>query len=165
MEVLIVRHAIACERNPKRWPDDADRPLSPQGVVRARQAAAGIKRLVPHPLHVLSSPFLRARQTAAILTKFAGWPRAVDCRQLMPDTGVETLLSVLAGMQAPRIALVGHEPELGQLLEKCLSGDAGGAAFKLRKMGLARLAFHGRVRPGRGQLVCLLPPKALRAAR
>jgi phosphohistidine phosphatase len=165
MELLIVRHAIACERNPKRWPVDAERPLSPRGVMRARRAAAGIQRLVPRPLRVLSSPLLRARQTASILTQFAGWPRAVNCPQLLPDTPADTLLSVLAGTQARRIAVVGHEPDLGRLLARCLPGETDSDAFELRKMGLARVAFRGRVRRGRGLLLWLLPPKVLRAAR
>src|ERR1700758_583489 len=76
MELLIVRHAIACERDAQRWPDDTERPLSPRGVLRARQAARGVKRLVPRPARVLTSPSLRAQQTAAILTEFARWPPA-----------------------------------------------------------------------------------------
>ena len=165
MELLIVRHAIACERNAKRWPDDAERPLSPRGVMRARQAAAGVRRLVPRPLRVLSSPFLRARQTASILSQFAAWPRAADCPQLMPDAPPAALFSVLARAHESRIALIGHEPDLGRLLASCLAGDTGSAAFELRKMGIALLGFTGPARPGRGELLWLLPPKVLRAAR
>jgi phosphohistidine phosphatase len=165
MELLIVRHAIACERDAQRWPDDAERPLSPRGVMRARQAAAGAKRLVPGPVRVLTSPLLRARQTAAILTQFAGWPQATACPQLLPDSSPETLLGVLVRAREPRIALVGHQPDLGRLLARCLPGTTGSAAFELRKMGLARVVFHGAARPGRGELLWLLPPKVLRAAR
>jgi phosphohistidine phosphatase len=160
-----VRHAIACERNAKRWPDDAERPLSPRGVMRARQAAAGVRRLVPRPLRVLSSPFLRARQTASILSQFAGWPAASACPQLVPDSPLVTLFGVLARARESRIALIGHEPDLGRLLGRCLPGETGGAGFELRKMGIALLAFHGPARPGRGELLWLLPPKALRAVR
>ena len=78
MELLIVRHAIAFERNIARWPDDADRPLSPKGVARAAKAAAGIKQLVRAPTRVLASPLVRAQQTAAILSEVAGWPRAAS---------------------------------------------------------------------------------------
>jgi phosphohistidine phosphatase len=165
MELLIVRHAIACERDAKRWPDDVERPLSPRGLMRARQAAAGVKRLVPRPQRVLSSPLLRARQTASILTQSAGWPRAAACPQLLPDAPAETLLSVLAQTHEARIALVGHEPELGRLLARCLPGETESAAFELRKMGIALISFPGRARPRRGELRWLLPPKVLRAAR
>jgi phosphohistidine phosphatase len=69
MELLIVRHAIACERDTRRWPDDGARPLSPRGVVRARRAAAGLKKLELRPVRVLASPLVRTQQTAAILTQ------------------------------------------------------------------------------------------------
>jgi len=67
MELLIVRHAIAFEADARRWPDDSERPLSPQGLARARKAAAGMKQLVRAPGRVLVSSLVRARQTAAIL--------------------------------------------------------------------------------------------------
>src|SRR2546421_8460445 len=74
MELLVVRHAIAFEHSASRWPDDAERPLSPQGAARARKAALGLKRITRPPAQVLVSPLRRTRQTAAILTRFAGWP-------------------------------------------------------------------------------------------
>jgi phosphohistidine phosphatase len=165
MQLLIVRHAIACERDAKRWPDDAERPLSARGVMRARAAAVGVKRLVPRPAHVLTSPLLRARQTAALLTQFAGWPRASLSPQLLPEASVAALLAVLASARARRIATVGHQPQLGHLLASCLAGRAGDAAFDLRKMGIALVDFHGAPRAGRGELIWLMPPKVLRAAR
>ena len=54
MELLVVRHAIAFERSPRRWPDDAERPLSPRGVARARKAALGLKRITAHPAQVFA---------------------------------------------------------------------------------------------------------------
>src|SRR5580698_4658247 len=69
MDLLIVRHAIAFERNPRRWRDDGERPLSPEGMVRARKAAAGLRQITERPQCVLTSPLMRARQTATILTE------------------------------------------------------------------------------------------------
>ena len=66
MDLLIVRHAIAFERNVRRWRDDGERPLSPEGMVRARKAAAGLKYIAERPQCVLSSPLVRAKQTAAV---------------------------------------------------------------------------------------------------
>ncbi|HXO14860.1 MAG TPA: phosphoglycerate mutase family protein, partial [Steroidobacteraceae bacterium] len=96
MELLIVRHAIAFERSARRWPDDAERPLSPQGAARARKAALGLKRITQPPAQVLVSPLRRAHQTAAILTQFAGWPEAAECEQLRPGAAPEGLLALLA---------------------------------------------------------------------
>src|SRR5947207_15596259 len=76
MELLVVRHATAFERSPRRWPDDAERPLSPQRAARARRAALGLKRVTPRPARVPVSPPPRARQAAATLTRPARWPEA-----------------------------------------------------------------------------------------
>ena len=71
MELLVVRHAIAFERSPRRWPDDAERPLSPQGAARARKAALGLKRITPRPARVLVSPLRRARQFVRVVGPLA----------------------------------------------------------------------------------------------
>lgn len=165
MELLVVRHAIAFEPSAGRWPDDAERPLSPQGKVRARKAALGLKRITASPAQVLVSPLRRAQQTAAILTQFAGWPAAVECAQLVPGAAPEGLLALLGRSRGGRIAVVGHQPGLGRLLAACLPGGVGAAAFEFRKMGVALLSFEGAARAGRGALIWLLPPRVLRAAR
>lgn len=163
MELLLVRHAIAFERNPRRWPDDGERPLSPRGMARARAAAAGLKRLVPPPARVLTSPLLRTRQTAQILTRVSGWPKAVPTPQLLPGTPPEEFFALLARTKAARVAAVGHEPDLGELLAACLGG-ATPTRFAFRKMGIARVKFPGNAQAGRGELLCFLPPRVLRAA-
>src|SRR5215472_5848349 len=139
MELLIVRHAIAFERDARRWPDDAERPLSPQGAARARKAAAGLKQLTRAPGRALVSPLVRARQTAAILTEVAGWPRATVRPELAPGGSPEALLVVLKRMPETRIAVVGHEPGLGRLVAVSLAGSAGPQSFRFRKMGAALL--------------------------
>ena len=96
MDLLIVRHAIAFERNPRRWRDDGERPLSPEGMVRARKAATGLRHVTERPECMLSSPLVRAWQTAAILTEKAGWPKAVECLALAPDESPEEVFGVLA---------------------------------------------------------------------
>src|SRR5215475_9433444 len=97
MDLLIVRHAIAYDRDRARWHDDAERPLSPAGIRRARKAAAGLKELTPRPGRLLSSPLVRARETAKILTQVAGWPEAEEVPELSPGEPVLAVLSLLAG--------------------------------------------------------------------
>lgn len=165
MELLIVRHAIAFERDARRWPDDAERPLSPRGLNRARKAAAGLKQLVPAPGRVLVSPLARTRQTAAILTEVAGWPEAIPCALLAPGGSPVALLTLLKRTRGTRIAVVGHEPGLGRLLAVSLPGAAAAQGFRFRKMGAALLSFRGAARVGGARLAWLVPPKVLRAAR
>jgi phosphohistidine phosphatase len=165
LELLIVRHAIAFERDPRRWPDDGERPLSPRGTARARKAAAALKRLAPRPLRVLTSPLVRARQTAAVLTEVAGWPRASECAELAPGGAPEALLAALRRLPQTRIAIVGHEPGLSRLLAASLPGSAAAQAFRFRKMGAAQLRFAGNARLGGARLEWLVPARILRAAR
>src|ERR1700687_2008872 len=84
MELLIVRHAIALERDDHRWRNDGARPLSPAGMRRARKAAAGLKEFSKAPEHLFTSPLVRAKQTAQILTDVAGWPLAEEAAELSP---------------------------------------------------------------------------------
>jgi phosphohistidine phosphatase len=165
MELLVVRHAVAFERNPERWPDDGARPLSPRGRARARKAATGLARLAPRPQRVLVSPLRRAQQTAAILSEYAGWPAASPCPALAPGVASAALLQALRRIPASPIALVGHEPDLGRLLALCLGGSGATGALPLKKMGAALLAFEGTARAGTARLAWLLPPRILRAAR
>ena len=165
MELLIVRHAIACEGDAKRWPDDGARPLSPRGVLRARRAAAGLKKLAVRPVRVLVSPLVRTQQTAAILTQYAGWPRALPSPLLLPGGSPQELLALLARTRGQRLAVVGHQPDLGRLIAVCLPGSAASAAVEVRKMAVALIAFHGSPRTGQGELRWLVPPKLLRAVR
>jgi phosphohistidine phosphatase len=169
MDLLIVRHAIAFERNPRRWRDDGERPLSPEGMVRARKAAAGLKQITERPQCVLTSPLMRAKQTATILTEFAGWPKATECAALSPDEPPEETFAVLATQKEKIIAVVGHQPGLGRLLAACLPAQVRGGvnpeAFELKKMGAALISFPKAARAGAGALQWLVPPRILRAAQ
>jgi phosphohistidine phosphatase len=165
MNLLIVRHAIAFERDRQRWRDDTARPLSPEGVLRGRKSAAGLKQLVGPPQRVFTSPLVRARQTAEILTEFAGWPRATECPELSPDEPPRSLLALLSRERGQLIAVVGHQPGLGYLLAACLVNDAAALPIELKKPGIACVAFNGAPRAGRGILNWLATPGMLRALR
>lgn len=164
MELLILRHAIAFPRDPKRWPDDSERPLTLEGVKRARRAAAGLKRMTQQPTLVLTSPLARARDTAAIFAQAAQWPKAVECAALSPGGSPEAVLETLMrrGAKADCVAVVGHQPHLGRLLALCLRGDARAEAFELKKSAVACVRFGGPPRARQGALAALFPPRALR---
>jgi phosphohistidine phosphatase len=123
MELLLIRHAIAFERDRERWADDGARPLSPSGTRRSRKAAAGLKELCKVPDRLLTSPLVRARQTAKILTELAGWPPAEIAPELTPGEGAAAVLSRLGKDRSKRVAIVGHQPDLSALLTACLLKD------------------------------------------
>src|SRR5207248_854565 len=133
MDLLIIRHAIAFERDRHRWHQDAARPLSPAGIRRARKAAAGLKELTRRPQHFFTSPLLRARQTAQILTDIAGWPAAQEMLELSPGEPPLAVLNLLAKDRGKLTAVVGHQPGLGHLLAACLLGGSGSLPIEMKK--------------------------------
>lgn len=177
MNLLIVRHAIAYERDRARWHDDALRPLSPAGIRRARKAAAGLKELAPRPARLLSSPLVRARETAKILMQVAGWPTPEEVPELAPGEPALAVLNLLAGNNHNTggglrikdrdriVALVGHQPGLGELLAACLLGEGLTLPIEMKKNAVACVAFEGKPRAGHATLKWLATPKMLRALR
>lgn len=164
MDVVLVRHAIACPRDADRWPDDDDRPLAPDAMPRARKAAAGLRRLLQRPHRVLTSPLLRARQTAALLSEHAHWPRAILCGELAPGHPAEGVLAVLRHEPGKLIAVIGHQPSLSEVLALALPGGRP-EGFQMKRLGAALLTFSAAPRSGAGTLAWLVPPRILRAAR
>jgi phosphohistidine phosphatase len=165
MELLIIRHAIAFERDRRRWPDDAARPLSPAGMRRSRKAASGLKELCKVPNRLWTSPLVRARETANILTEVAGWPRAEVVSELKPGEAAVALLTLLGKDRSKCIAIVGHEPDLSALLATCLLKDNSALPIELKKNAVACLSFAGRARVGSAALKWLATPRMLRGFR
>jgi phosphohistidine phosphatase len=165
MDLLIVRHAIAFERDRQRWRDDDVRPLSPAGIKQARKAAAGLKQFSKAPDRLLTSPLVRARQTAQILTDVAGWPQAEEAPGLSPGEPVLAVLSLLGKDRSKRVAIVGHQPGLGALLTACLLGDGGALPIEMKKNAVACVSFEGSLRPGHAALKWLATPRMLRGFR
>lgn len=165
MQLLIIRHAIAFARDRRRWADDAARPLSPVGIRRARKAASGLKELCKAPDRLLTSPLVRASQTAKILTEVAGWPRAEVAPELKPGEGAMAVLTLLGKHRRKRIAIVGHEPDLSVLLAACLLKGNSALVVEMKKSAVACLSFHGRARIGSVVLMWLATPRMLRGFR
>src|SRR5687767_14579324 len=77
VRVVLFRHGIAGTRDARRWPDDGLRPLTARGKERTEQAARGLRKLLP-VTRILSSPLLRATQTADILRSVYEIPREIE---------------------------------------------------------------------------------------
>lgn len=162
-ELLVVRHAIALDRleSMAQGMDDASRPLTAAGQKKMAQATLGLKQLCPAIDTILTSPLLRAQQTAAILGDYFPASRVTVCQQLSPEYDTNALIHSLRTVQGKRLALIGHEPGLSTLLTTLLCGREG-SAIELKKGGIALLQFNHYVAPGEGVLQWLLTPKQLR---
>lgn len=163
MELLVVRHAIAHERNVRRWPDDRHRPLTPEGVRKFRKVALGLKRLGIRPQRVLTSPLVRARQTADLLAQVAQWPAPMECAELSPEYAPADVIGLLRKFRVKTIAVVGHEPALGSLILTCVTGSTYREALTLKKGGLASVEFPRLPRAGGATLRWVYAPRILRA--
>jgi phosphohistidine phosphatase len=165
MHLLIVRHAIAFERDRHRWRDDGARPLSPAGIRRARKAAAGLKQFSKAPDRLLTSPLVRAVQTAQILTEVAGWPQPEEVPELSPGEPALAVLTLLGKDRSRLVGVVGHQPGLGALLTTCLVGNGRPLLVEMKKNAIACVSFEGSPRAGRAVLEWLATPRMLRGCR
>jgi phosphohistidine phosphatase len=159
--LFIIRHAIAAERGEK-WPDDAERPLTHQGAARMREAVKGLAALGAAPEIVVTSPLVRAAATAEILARgIDPPPRIVTAPALAPGGSPAAVADALGPHARARvIAIVGHEPALGELAA-WLIGARQPLAFK--KGGACRIDFpEWPPAPRQGTLVWLATPKMLR---
>jgi phosphohistidine phosphatase len=118
-ELYLIRHAVAEERG-DAWPDDTKRPLSDDGAVRMRRAARGLVRLGVSFDVLLTSPLVRTRQTAEIIAAaLDGRPAVIAVESLQPGGSFQSLVIDLEKhSRRKRIALVGHEPGIGELASR-----------------------------------------------
>jgi phosphohistidine phosphatase len=157
LDIVIIRHAIAANRDAEAWPDDSLRPLTRRGEKRFRSAARGLAHLVPAVDAVLASPYVRAWRTAELLHEEAGWPEPERCEALEAEQAPSAALEALAG-RSGSVGLVGHEPHLSMLASLLLTGDEGRLRLVLKKGGALLLTRT----PAGAELAWHLTPKALR---
>lgn len=163
MRLFLVRHAIAYERSLKKWPDDSRRPLTRAGTQRFRKAASGLAQLLPRGAVLLTSPFVRARDTARILAKAANLRKPVERAELAAGETADRVFAMLRARKETAVIVVGHEPDLSSFLSIALARDGALLKIEFKKGGAACVSFGGQVAPGGATLEWLLPPRVLRA--
>lgn len=125
MRLLLIRHAIAEEREDfaRTGKDDRLRPLTDEGRKKMKQAARGLRTLVPDIDLLATSPLTRAAQTGAILDSVYGGLKVAEIKELSPETTPAAFLRWLRKHRKKEVvAAVGHEPGLGQILGWLLTG-------------------------------------------
>ena len=167
MTVLyLVRHAIAAERGPK-YPKDDVRPLTREGRARMKEVVKGWRKLKPGLDLILTSPLVRAQSTAEIVqdvlkhdTKVERFPAlAPGHRPSEVAAALAKLPKTGKGKGASVIALVGHEPDLGQLAAWLIGAKK---PIPFRKGGIARIDVNEMPPKQNGQLIWHATPKLLR---
>ncbi len=157
MEIYFLRHGDA--GTAEGWKgSDAERPLSKEGTVRMEKEAAAIAHLRPPLDTILTSPLVRARQTAEIVAKKLRLDRALVLdERLAPGFGPAELRQILEEHHASRgLMVVGHEPDFSRVISTCI----GGGAVECKKGSLIRVDMDD-ISSLAGFLVWLLPPRVL----
>jgi phosphohistidine phosphatase len=164
MRLSLLRHGIAADSGSPAYEHDSDRPLTPKGERRMRRIAKGIQASGFSYDLILSSPYLRAQQTAGIVTQVLITPEGVVLAEaLTPEGNPRQLVEALRTDHRERqdVLLVGHEPYLSRLISTLLTGGPN-LSVMMKRGGLCALDVE-TLRFGRcASLVSLLSPRQLR---
>lgn len=163
-QLFILRHGIAAQRSSPLTSSDAVRPLTPKGRKRVALIAEGLHKLGYAFDWIVTSPLVRAAQTAEIVAASQRPNPPVDvCAALRPGTSREDVLAFLAkNPDRRRVMLVGHEPDLSTLAGR-LIGAGRDANLEFKKGGCCLIEYDGLPARYSGRLVWWLTPRALRA--
>lgn len=160
MILYIVRHGIAVDRADPKAPAEPERPLTAEGMKKTRSAALGLRALGVKPDAFITSPYVRAAQTAEIFAEALGYSlekiRSSDA--LKPSGNPTDFLKEVVHLRAKEIMCFGHAPHLDQLISLLAGGR--GVFTELRKAGVA--CFERGASDGRWDLLWMLTPKILR---
>jgi phosphohistidine phosphatase len=159
MDLYIIRHADALPLGVNGITADEERPLSKTGEAQARQLAAALSRRGIRLEKVVSSPLVRARQTAEGLVQAlsAPQPEVILGDELAPGGKRRNLIKFLRAVGGAAVAVVGHQPDLGDLAAWLIGGKK--ARIDLAKAGVAQITFSNGPDKGAGTLVGLMAPE------
>lgn len=157
--LYLVRHGIALPHGTPEVADD-DRPLTSKGEKRVELISKGLRRLGVKPDRIVTSPLPRARTTAEIVAGVLGLEAELeDSHSLRPEATAGSLRDWLGAREEEQLMLVGHNPNLTELLG-LLAGITGDLLpFVLKKGGVAALRDDGK---GRSTIQWLATPRLIR---
>lgn len=160
MRLYIVRHAWAGQHGDPNYPDDSQRPLTDEGRSRFAQVVKKLSKRGFAPEIVATSPYVRCRQTAAIIQKLLPVEPTVKVRdELAPGSDLNALVQWTTGLGGKDAAWVGHAPDV-DTLTAALIGDRA-AQIDFAKGAVAAVNFSGRFGPGWGTLEWFVTAKIL----
>jgi phosphohistidine phosphatase len=164
MDVLVIRHGIALEREEAlaQSMSDRDRPLTDRGRSRTKRVAKRLSSCSPPISAIFTSPLRRATETAKIVAREYGKLEPAETAALLPDAEPPELAAFLAeNASSSPVAVVGHEPHLTRFVGFCLTGESR-TMMDLGKAGACLIRFDDAPGAGIGRLLWLIPPSILR---
>jgi phosphohistidine phosphatase len=164
MELYIVRHGIAVDREDPQCPADPERFLTEEGIEKSRQVAKGVAEVASIPDLILTSPYLRASQTAELFADVLEYSKNKIRKSdlLLPGAEPLQLFRELAkDKELSTVFVFGHAPHLDDLMATAIGTKH--HISSLKKAGVALVELK-RLMPPSGELVWLATPKLLRKA-
>jgi phosphohistidine phosphatase len=165
MQLYIVRHGIAIDREDPKSPAEAERYLTEEGVDKTKQVAKGVAALGIHADLVISSPYVRAMQTAEIFAGALAYPKSKirSTDSLLPGAEPTAILRELAREKnVSSVFCFGHGPHVDGLLAAAVGAPR--HITSMKKAGVALVELK-RLSPPNGQLVWLVTPKLIRKSK
>jgi phosphohistidine phosphatase len=159
MILYIVRHGLAVDRTDPKSPPEAERPLTAKRVQKTRAAALGLAQLKVKPDVLISSPYVRAAQTAEIFAETLGYSvnKIKVSEALKPAANPAEIVKVVTRLRAKEVMVFGHAPHLDSLAAHLV----GSRVFtEIKKAGVA--CFELAPTTGKWNLRWLVTPKMLR---
>ena len=162
MNLYIIRHAIAVDEGTPEYGDDSQRPLTDKGRKKMRQIAKGLRALGVGFDLILSSPYVRANETAEILADVFKMKKKIEFSEhLIPMGNPDLLIAEMnEKYSVDSIALVGHEPQLTHLISLLVAKNAG-VDMTLKKGGVCSLSADDLHHARQATLEWLLTPGIL----
>ena len=162
MKIYLMRHGIASEPEDRSFELDSQRPLTTEGRAIIAQIAHALKKLDVNPDIILSSPYVRAKETAAELAKeFNRQQHLVFSDLLIPDGKAEEIISAIVdNFMVEELLIVGHLPCLSLLSSLLAAGDLD-LAINMKKGGVCCLLADDLRLERRAAIEWLLTPKTL----
>lgn len=160
LELYLIRHGVAAERGDD-YPDDSKRPLTSAGISRLRKEAKALDAMDVGFDHIITSPLVRTRQTADVFAETLKTKPSVSQSDALAPAGTPVAVIQEIGKHSKkgRIALVGHEPNIGELAARLIGARA---ALEFKKGAICRIDFDVLPPKGTGQLRWFVTAKMLR---
>lgn len=160
LEVYLIRHGVAAERG-EEYPDDSKRPLTSEGISALRKEARALDGLGIGFDYIITSPLVRARQTADVFAEHLKTKPSVSNSDALAPAGspAAVVQEIVKHARKGRIALVGHEPNMGELAARLIGARA---AIEFKKGAICRIDFEALPPKGVGHLRWFIAPKMLR---
>jgi phosphohistidine phosphatase len=160
LELYLIRHGAAAERG-EEYPDDSKRPLTSAGISRLRKEAKALDSLGVGFDHIITSPLVRTKQTADVFAEMLKSKPSVSQSDALAPAGTPAAVIQELGKHAKkgRIALVGHEPNIGELAARLIGARA---PLEFKKGAICCIEFDVLPPKGTGQLRWFVTPRILR---